>query len=171
MSRNFPEQVQLSKATSSALQVTGEVSVDALPRLQGLIATQNAGRRIVFTLQFGVDTESWPVVEVSVAGPLVLLCQRSLAPFDYALAAKSTVVLVASEEEADKVPEHLEPMICEGGVVPVLALVEEEILLALPLRPVSPGSVPIEAPANAGKLAGLGQQLKDAKASKKAPKK
>jgi uncharacterized protein len=45
------------------------------------------------------------------------------------------VALITAEADASRVPEHLEPVLAPGGRTTVGELVEEELLLALPIVP------------------------------------
>jgi len=146
MSRDIPDHVPLDKATQAGRLITGQLAVSKLPRLQGVVAEQRSDQeQLNVALQFGRDENGWPVVEVSVQGAVMLTCQRTLAPFLCTLESSSTVALVTSESEATSLPEALEPVLCEQGEVRLIELVEEEVLLALPLRPVSPESTPMQA--------------------------
>ena len=146
MSRNIPDHVPVEKATQAGRLISGQLTASSLPRLQGVVAeARSDDERLNVALQFGRDENGRPVVEVSVHGAVMLTCQRTLQPFLYTLESTSTVALVASEAEAASLPESLEPVLCEQGEVQVMALVEEEVLLALPLRPVSPESEAIQA--------------------------
>jgi uncharacterized protein len=49
--------------------------------------------------------------------------------------SSARVALITSEADAARVPEHLEPVLAAGGRVSVGELVEEELLLALPIVP------------------------------------
>jgi len=150
MSRDIPDHVQLDKATRSGRLVSGQLKASALPRLQGVLADHSSDDEVLnVSLQFGLDPEGRPVVEVSVSGAVMLTCQRTLVPFLQPLESSSTVALVTSEAEAEALPEALEPVICEHGQVRLLDLIEEEVLLGLPLRPVSPDSQPMRVEAAA----------------------
>lgn len=154
MSRDIPDQVPLDKATQASRLISGQVAVNTLPRLQGVVAEPRSDdEQLDVALQFGRDKESRPVVEVSVEGAVMLICQRTLQPFLHKLESHSTVALVTSEDEAESLPEGLEPVLCEQGQVRLVELVEEEVLLALPLRPVSPESAPMQAVSDAAAVA------------------
>jgi uncharacterized protein len=45
------------------------------------------------------------------------------------------MALITAEADAGRVPEHLEPVLAAGGRVTIGELVEEELLLALPIVP------------------------------------
>ncbi|MBV9621139.1 MAG: DUF177 domain-containing protein [Gammaproteobacteria bacterium] len=108
----------------------------------------------------------WPVAELALRGEARLNCQRCLQPLHVRLEAESRVALVASEADATRVPEDLEPMLAPGGRTTVGALITEELLLALPIVALHPA--PEECPARAADtaaprhrpFAGLGDLLK-----------
>jgi uncharacterized metal-binding protein YceD (DUF177 family) len=45
----------------------------------------------------------------------------------------ANVALLAADAQADRVPEHLEPMLAAGGRISLRDLFEEELLLELPI--------------------------------------
>jgi uncharacterized metal-binding protein YceD (DUF177 family) len=78
------------------------------------------------------------------------------------------VGLIESEAELDRVPEDLEPMMAPGGRTSIGALVQEELLLTLPIVPQHPEEcVPAaaapeaerEPPTTHRPFAGLGELL------------
>jgi uncharacterized protein len=154
MSRDIPDHVHLDKATRARRLVSGQLKASELPRLQGVLADHVSDDEVLnFRLQFGLDLEGRPVVEVNVSGSVTLTCQRTLMPFMQPLESTSMVALVASEAEAEALPDALEPVFCEHGQVQLIDLIEEEVLLGLPLRPVSPDSQPMRVEAEAAKPA------------------
>lgn len=62
---------------------------------------------------------------------VVLVCQRCLRPLHRVLESESRLAFVAREEDA--VPGDYEPIAGDPRRVPLAALVEDELLLALPL--------------------------------------
>lgn len=79
--------------------------------------------------------ESTPVLTVRASTVVELTCQRCLRPMRWPLAGESRVGLVASLEQADRLPADVEPVWVEGRKVDLGEIVEEELLLALPLVP------------------------------------
>ncbi len=75
------------------------------------------------------------VADVRVSAEVVLTCQRCLQPVRCPIDSEGRAALVATPEEADRVPETLEAVFAEGHRISLLDLVEEELLLALPLVP------------------------------------
>jgi uncharacterized protein len=75
------------------------------------------------------------VADVAVAAHVTLTCQRCLSPLTRALDNEGRAALVATAEEADRVPEPLEAVLAPDYRISIRDLVEEELLLALPLVP------------------------------------
>jgi uncharacterized protein len=72
---------------------------------------------------------------------VALVCQRCLGPLRLPLSSESRVGLVESMEQADRLPADAEPVWIEDRKVDLDEIVEEELLLALPLVPLhEPGA-------------------------------
>jgi uncharacterized protein len=90
------------------------------------------GTRIDARLQFGA-CEGRTTADVRVAGTVVLECQRCLQPCAISVDESALVAIV--REEMDDVPGGYEPFVGEPECVSLAALIEEQVLLALPLVP------------------------------------
>ena len=75
------------------------------------------------------------VVELNFSGTAHLVCQRCLGTMEVGVEATTEVGLVATEAEVSRVPEELEPVLAPEGRISVGELVEEELLLTLPIVP------------------------------------
>ncbi len=69
--------------------------------------------------------------ELGVAARLPLVCQRCLKPFAYVLETQAQLALVA--DDATQGPEGYELLVQDANRVDCLAMVEDELLLALPV--------------------------------------
>jgi uncharacterized protein len=101
-----------------------------LPRL--IEAGALAGTEVRARLAFG-KFEERPTVEVSVEGRVMLLCQRCLRPCECRLEDTAQVIVVA--DDAEEVPGGFEPALGNAERLSVTELVEEQILLGIPLVP------------------------------------
>jgi uncharacterized protein len=81
---------------------------------------------------FGRDGE-FAVAALELAGSVPLVCQRCLQLMPWKIEGRARVALIAADAQADRVPEHLEPMVAAGGRISLRDLFEEELLLALPI--------------------------------------
>jgi uncharacterized protein len=79
--------------------------------------------------------EGMPVADLSLSGTVTLQCQRCLQPLEWPLETVSRIALIASEEEAARVPAEREPVLAAGGRISVGELLTEELLLLLPIVP------------------------------------
>jgi DUF177 domain-containing protein len=73
------------------------------------------------------------VAAVEVSGAVPMVCQRCLALMSWPIDGSALVALIEAESQADAVPEHLEPVWAPQGRVSLRDLVEEELLLCLPI--------------------------------------
>lgn len=116
-------------------KLAGCVAVAQLGRLADLLADQ--GGSLGFELHGERDDEGKSCLNLRVTGGLNLRCQRCLSPLPYAVAIDSRLMLVApgeqwpDEELADDGTDAIEA----SRELAVLPLVEEEVLLDLPVVP------------------------------------
>jgi len=75
------------------------------------------------------------VAAVEVSGSVPLVCQRCLELMSWPIEGNALVALIPLESQADQVPAHLEPVWAPGGRISLRDLLEEELLLCLPLVP------------------------------------
>ncbi len=139
MSRDFPDWVQPEKAAAARREFAGTVPLKRLERLAGMIADPGEAE-IAFELSFAHDDQRQVRVVVRVKGRVPLTCQRSLKVFHHELDSQSVVGIVGNEQDAAALPDDYEPMMVTDGRVELITLIEEEMLLGLPLVPVDPES-------------------------------
>jgi uncharacterized protein len=101
-----------------------------LPRLAAAGALE--GTRASAQLAFG-KIEGRTMVEVQVTGELVLTCQRCLRPCTCPVNESASLVVMASD--AEEVPGGFEPLLGDAERLSVTELIEEQLLLGLPLVP------------------------------------
>ena len=85
-------------------------------------------------ITFGRE-QGFAVANVQAQATVQARCQRCLQPFGLLLRSDSRVWLPRSEDEAQRVPEEAELMLAPEGRLRMAELVDEELLLALPLAP------------------------------------
>ena len=139
MSRDFPDWVHPDKAAAARREFSGTVPVDRMARLEGLVVGRESSE-VSFRLTFAHDEQRQVRVEVWIAGTVPMQCQRSLKTFMQDIEGSSVVGVVGSEQAADALPDDYEPKLCVDNRLELLELIEEEVLLSLPLVPVDPQS-------------------------------
>jgi len=116
----------------------GVLPVAELPRLVEALAEDSG--EIVYDLDFEQGELGDPELHLRLAARLMLECQRTLQPFEWPVVVDSRLGLLAREEDAAALPERCEPLLLEHGTLQPRKVIEDELLLALPLVPVKPGS-------------------------------
>lgn len=112
----------------------GEVRFSELPRLLDIL--ENPQGILTYSVQGGADKRGAHFLDVSIAGECSLRCQRCLSGFDYVIRLQTRLLLrdQASLDALDDDAEELDSILADTHL-DVLALLEEEILLSLPIAP------------------------------------
>jgi uncharacterized protein len=144
-----PETLDAWRMVAARRQFEGRLPLSAMSRLGGSLADTDGECR--FTLEFGQDVLQVPFIELSIEAGLPLLCQRSLERFVYPVEAVLRLGLIRDEADEAALPEGYEPLLVpEDGLVRPAELVEDELVLALPVVPLAPGSDPVDREWSAG---------------------
>lgn len=118
-----------------ALEIHGTIFVSQFSRLSELLTSDKG--IVDFWLKGGINAKGQPGLGLRVQGVLMLNCQRCLEPFEFELDIASEFIVVANEgslpNEEDEQDE--EDYLLADTHMQVIELVEDELLLALPLAP------------------------------------
>lgn len=133
MSAALPEVLDAWRAVASRRRYEGVLPLSALPRLAGSLADTEGEVRYV--LAFYRDESGTGCVEVEAAAALPLTCQRSLARFLLPVQVHQRLGLLAREADEAGLPPGFEPLLLPGGELRPLDVVEDELILALPVVP------------------------------------
>ncbi|MCX7054552.1 MAG: YceD family protein [Proteobacteria bacterium] len=137
MSSGPADQVNAKELSARAAVIERHLD---LPQLERVVQAGGLpGTRIDARLQFGA-CEGRTTVDVRVEGTAVLECQRCLQPCEVLVDESALVVIVRAE--TDDVLGGYEPFVGEPESVSLSALIEEQVLLALPLVPVHEAGSP-----------------------------
>ena len=121
----------------------GRVALTALERLLGSL--HDGEGEVRFTLDFGTDVLRLPYVDLRIEADLPLQCQRSLRRFLLPVRLQQRLGLIREEDAEAALPAECEPLlVAEDGNLRPLELVEDELILALPVVPVSPDAEAVE---------------------------
>lgn len=121
---NFARQVELNRA------IDGIYPISKLARLSEALLS-NEGF-VTAKLKFGYCVE-FACLKGSVSATLVTECQRCLKPMQTEVTSRFKFALVNSEDEFELLPEELEPYLIEGEEQSIVELIEDELLLSLPM--------------------------------------
>lgn len=127
----LPHSVDALKFCQQRASVTGSVLLAALPRLSAEL--QRVDGIVQVELVFGLDEQSRKVIQGRIEAVLPLLCQRCMQGLDVPVSVDVQLGLVWTDEQAVQLPRSLDPVQMETQEMDLYAIVEEELLLAMPL--------------------------------------
>lgn len=133
MNKRLPEHIQPFRACQSGLVYEGVVSVASMQRLTGLIAESSGVAQA--ELRFGVDEEKNPVVTGTIRVDLRLQCQRCMAVYDHPMRLKVGLALTRSVAQSEKTTSRYEPYVAAAEDVSLYEMIEDELILNLPIVP------------------------------------
>lgn len=144
MSASVPEVLDAWRMVAAGRSLEGEVALATMERLHPSLAEDSGHAR--FALAFGRDPLlGFASLDLSVEAAPVLTCQRSLRAFALPVMVVQRYGLLRREEDAAGLPADVEPLLLdEDGALRPRDLVEDELILALPLIPVAPDSEAVE---------------------------
>jgi uncharacterized protein len=116
----------------------GRVALADLPRLAPLLTSLEG--EAAFALAFRMDEERRAVVSVEVRAELWLPCQRCMQPMKLLVDESAMLAVVSGPDEAERLPDDLDPLLVAGNRLALRSLVEDELILAVPVAPMHPPS-------------------------------
>ena len=152
MSTALPPVLDAWRAVSAGARYEGSLSLERLERLRPSLT--DADGRVDYVVQFGRDALDQAYVELAVKARLPLQCQRSLERYLQPVELVQRLGLITREAQEASLPEGTEPLLLEGSAeLHPAGLIEDELILALPVVPIDP---------EAGELAAEWQPVADA---------
>lgn len=128
----IPKAVGAAKAIAGRHSFAGRLPFAQMPRLAEQLSGRDGGLEV--SLDVGKDAAgAW--LTGTIDGDLSLTCQRGLHPFTWPCHLQPRLRLVTSEAEEERVLKETEPYLVQDDQLPLRDLVEDEVLLALPMMP------------------------------------
>jgi len=126
--------LRLAKARE---RIVGELQLTSLARLKGIL--QDYRGELKYSLAFEIDAAGVCVVECNIETQLNLECQRCFKPVEVNIRKNSLLGVVNEGDEFDALAKEYEPLQLDNdGVTSVEELIEEELLLSIPLSALHP---------------------------------
>ena len=130
MSHAPADRVNAVELAGRAATLERRLGLSQLPRLVEAGALD--GTHVHAWLEFGTF-EGRATIEVRVEGAVFLACQRCLKPCACAVNEEASLVVVA--DDTNEVPGGYEPLLGDAERLSVVEVIEEQVLLGLPLVP------------------------------------
>jgi DUF177 domain-containing protein len=124
---------ELETLAGRAGTLGGELSIGKLTRLRGMLASDVGG--VQARLAFKRHAGGGLVLELDYHAALELLCQRCLEPFQHTIAQRVSMSLVDAGLPRIESDGTLEPYELDEGRLNPAALIEDELIVSIPLVP------------------------------------
>lgn len=130
MHTKLSEYLDVTRNVDKGIEIQGKWPISGLSRLDDMLVNQDGDLDV--SLHFGRQGKL-RYVTGEISGVLAVTCQRCMQPMELALNTEFKLALIQSESEADQLPDEFEPLLVEEDRFSLPHLLEEELLLAIPL--------------------------------------
>lgn len=120
----------------------GHLPLSSLSRLRGSLSGDPGEQGTVrFAVEFDRDALQVPYAELRIDAQLPLECQRTLQSFLFPVHVVQRLGLILDEADEAGLPPDYEPLLVPAdGMLRPADMVEDELILALPVVPMKPGT-------------------------------
>ncbi len=137
MSNQLPKTVDPFRLAGTGAGLDGDLQLASMIRLAPRLASTEG--MVGVRLKFGVDANNTKFVKGCLSATLQLECQRCMEPMSYPVNFKLALGMVTGNAENTRLlPEHYEPLVIESDSMDITEMVEDELLLALPIVSLHP---------------------------------
>lgn len=138
MSAALPETVDVWRMVAAKRRFAGSAPLHRFARLRDSLANDDGEVR--YELEFGRDETGVPFLELHARTSLPLICQRTLQAFPSPVSISQRLALIAREQDEAALSSGYEPLLVPTGELHLADVIEDELILALPVVPVAPGT-------------------------------
>lgn len=136
MFADLPESVDVWRMVTARRIFEGQVGLEAMPRLVTCLA--DAEGTCTFRIDFDRNEQGQALLDLTAESRLPLVCQRTLERFELPVVIHQQLGLIRAEHEEAALPPGVEPLLVPAtGVMRLLDVVEDELILAVPVVPMS----------------------------------
>jgi uncharacterized protein len=126
----------LESLADRGVTLDGMLEIGKLARLKSLLHA-DAGS-VSATLRFGQRGDGWLAVELGLKASVQLVCQRCLEGYRHLLDDSANVVVADEASMPATMPAGFEPFELTEGRLQPAQLIEDELIVAIPLVPKHP---------------------------------
>lgn len=139
----MPEVVDAWRMVASGRLFSGALPLASMQRLAESLADTEGSCE--YRVEFGRDEFGAAFVELVADVALPLTCQRTLERFALPVHVEQRLGLIRDEREEAGLPPGYEPLLlAEDARLNPAELIEDELILAIPVVPVKPGTEAVE---------------------------
>ena len=132
MSSDLPLTIEPKRLARKGATIAGQYAITDMQRLGGLLHDQSG--QVTFNLDFTHDDDnnvSYIMGNVHVV--LNIVCQRCLGLMNFTVDNPVYLGVIGNQEQAQNLPDECEPLLAGDKPIELSTLIEDEIILALPI--------------------------------------
>ncbi|MBK5964667.1 hypothetical protein CCR95_11390 [Thiocystis minor] len=137
MPEDLPVHLDPWRAVKNGLSFAGEVALSQFPRLATALlgCVEDRQARAVYQLRFERGRDGRDLVVGRILACLRVPCQRCLGGVEIEVDVPLRLALIRTDQMAGELPEDLDPLLVADEQMDLMALIEDELLLAIPMFP------------------------------------
>lgn len=136
MLSGLPDHVDPFRLCDQARLFEGRMHLADLPRLaETLVSTEGQAS---YRIACDRDEQRRARIRGSVDAELVIICQRCMGPMTLPVHVDFQLAVVKGESQAEQLPDDYDPLLLEGDTLRLADVIEDELLLAVPVAPLHP---------------------------------
>ena len=133
MLKRLPEFIDPWRSADQKRVFSGRIELAEMSRVAEALMS-NSGD-VEFELNFERDNKRRSRIKGFVRSTLVVECQRCLGALSLPVDSSLNLAVVEGPDEAELLPEEIDPVQVEEGMIRLLDLIEDELLLSIPQVP------------------------------------
>ena len=126
----LPSQIDVRKLVVKGIEISAKTPVSSLPRFVSLLADDKGV--VAVNLRFYKDEQRFKRIDGQLKVAVNVSCQRCLEPLALDVESHFELAIVWSEEESERLPKSLDPLIVGEELVDLNDVISEELVLSLP---------------------------------------
>lgn len=135
----IPLHVEPRKLVDRGISFSGELPLSKFKRLDGLLTNTAGAVRV--NVAFERDVQKHPLIKLELNTDVPMICQRCLEEVAIPVGGRYDYVVVREGANTDELPSSYEIVELGDEPLDLLALIEDELLLCLPVVPMHPQDV------------------------------
>jgi len=132
----LPHQIEPERLARSRRILSGVIPLRLMPRLCDMLESSE-GQAIV-SFHFDCDEDGSTIIHLSIHAELKLMCQLTMKPYWQPIDTQIDLAPIKHESQARFLPANVEPFLMLEPTIAPAQIVEDELILNLPLVPKNP---------------------------------
>jgi len=137
MTSDLPQSINPLCLAKTRDAIVGKIKLNSLLRTKTVLMNEEG--ELKYSLKFDFDKSGVCIIECEIETELILECQRCFKPLEFNVRNISLLGIIGKGKELGTLAKEYEPLeLDEDGETTVEELIEEELLLSIPLSVLHP---------------------------------